>query len=88
GKCFLCEELSAELGRFKARDISAMGLLIGASAYDTGEGLALNLENEIFKDALEVKTKMQGSRRFMWGYLEELKWRDDKEKAHFCIEFF
>ncbi len=58
---FLCEDLSAELGRFKARDISAMGLLIGAKAYETGEGLALNLENEILKIlwSLRLKCKVQ-----------------------------
>ncbi|HEH5496439.1 TPA: tRNA pseudouridine(13) synthase TruD [Campylobacter coli] len=88
GKCFLCEDLSAELERFKARDISAMGLLIGAKAYEASQGLALNLENEIFKDALEFKAKMQGSRRFMWSYLEDVKWRYDEQKAHFCMEFF
>ncbi len=88
GKCFLCENLTEELKRFKARDISAMGLLIGAKAYELRQGLALNLENEIFKDVLEFKSKMQGSRRFMWVYLQDLKWHYDEKKAHFFIEFF
>ncbi|RQD66596.1 tRNA pseudouridine(13) synthase TruD [Campylobacter hepaticus] len=88
GKCFLCEDLDAELERFNARDISAMGLLMGAKAYEIQKGLALNLENEIFKDILEFKSQMQGSRRFMWGYLKDLKWRYDQQKAHFCMEFF
>lgn len=88
GKCFLCEDLGVELKRFKARDISVMGLLIGAKAYEAGQGLALNLENEIFKQALEFKSYIQGSRRFMWGYLEELKWHYNEQKAHFCMEFF
>ncbi|MBZ7928628.1 tRNA pseudouridine(13) synthase TruD [Campylobacter molothri] len=88
GKCFLCEDLESEIKRFKTRDITPMGLLLGAKAYEVKEGLALNLENEIFKDAYEFKTKMQGSRRFMWSYLENVKWRYDEQKAHFCIEFF
>lgn len=88
GKCFLCEDLESELLRFAKRDISPLGLLIGAKAYEVGDGLALNLENELFKHALPFREKMQGSRRFMWGYLEDLQWRYDAERAHFCFEFF
>ncbi|MBM0637479.1 tRNA pseudouridine(13) synthase TruD [Campylobacter sp. VicNov18] len=88
GKCFLCEDLQTEMKRFCARDITPMGLLIGYKAYEVAKGLALHLENEIFKDAMEFKSQMQGSRRFMWSYLEELKWRYDEKKAHFCMEFF
>lgn len=88
GKCFLCEDLQGEVRRFCERDISAMGLLVGAKAYEAGGGFALDLESEFYKEGLKFKAKMQGSRRFMWGYLEDLKWRYDEDRAHFCFEFF
>ena len=88
GKCFLCENLEKELERFMARDISAMGLLVGAKAYRCGEGFAKNLEQEIFKEGLKFEDKMQGSRRFLWGYLKDLSYNYDAQKAHFSFEFF
>lgn len=88
GKCFICEDLENEVQRFSNKDISAMGLLVGKKAFECKDGLALNLENEIFSQSFEFKDKMQGSRRFMWSYLNEVKYRYDEEKAHFCIKFF
>ncbi|EOB4631444.1 tRNA pseudouridine(13) synthase TruD [Campylobacter upsaliensis] len=88
GKCFLCENLENELVRFMARDISAMGLLMGVRAFECGEGFAKNLEQELFKEGLEFRDQMQGSRRFMWGYLKDLKYHYDAQKAHFSFEFF
>lgn len=88
GKCFICEDLSSEVERFNQKDISAMGLLIGPKAYEANEGLAKKLEEEIFSFAYEFKNKMQGSRRFMWSYLQDCKSHYDEEKAHFTLEFF
>ncbi|MBS4241675.1 tRNA pseudouridine(13) synthase TruD [Campylobacter vulpis] len=88
GKCFLCEDLKKELERFKARDLSAMGLLVGLRAFECGEGFAKKLEQEFFREGLEFKNQMQGSRRFMWGYLKDLKYHYDAQKAHFSFEFF
>ncbi|MBX1885508.1 tRNA pseudouridine(13) synthase TruD [Campylobacter peloridis] len=88
GKCFICEDLPNELERFNKKDISVMGLLVGSKAFEVGEGLAKKLENDIFSSVYEFKNKMQGSRRFMWAYLEECKYNYDEEKAHFNLEFF
>ena len=65
-----------------------MGLLVGAKAYRCGEGFAKNLEQEIFKEGLKFEDKMQGSRRFLWGYLKDLSYNYDAQKAHFSFEFF
>lgn len=88
GKCFLCENIPQEEQRFLARELSPMGLLLGKKAYKTGQGPALLMENEIFKESLEFASQMQGSRRFLWTYLENLHFHYDEEKAHFCVEFF
>ncbi|HEA6928556.1 TPA: tRNA pseudouridine(13) synthase TruD [Campylobacter lari] len=88
GKCFICEDLLSEVERFNQKDISTMGLLIGSKAYEANEGLAKKLEDEIFSFAYEFKNKMQGSRRFMWSYLQDCKSYYDEEKAHFTLEFF
>ncbi|EHO5244034.1 tRNA pseudouridine(13) synthase TruD, partial [Campylobacter lari] len=45
-------------------------------------------EDEIFSNFYEYKTKMQGSRRFLWSYMQDCKCFYDEEKAHFTLEFF
>lgn len=88
GKCFVCEDLESESMRFLKKDTSVLGLLLGAKAYKAGEGLAQNLENEIFSPFYEFESKMQGSRRFMWSHLENAKMSYDERKAWLCLEFF
>lgn len=89
GKCFLCEDIKSEIKRFMQRDISAMGLLVGAKAYESlASSFAKKLEDDIFLQSYEFKNKMQGSRRFLWSYLEDAKCFYDEEKAHFILEFF
>ena len=86
GKCFLCEDLDAEGARFDARDITICGLIAGAKAYEA-QGAARAVEDQIFAQANEYKTKMTGSRRFAWCYLEDASYKYNEEKAHFTINF-
>ena len=88
GKCFICENLETESQRFLKKDISVLGLLLGERAFKTTQGLAQNLEAEIFSPFNEFIPQMQGSRRFMWSYLEKSKMDYDEKKAHLCLEFF
>ncbi|EAL2460340.1 tRNA pseudouridine(13) synthase TruD [Campylobacter lari] len=89
GKCFLCEDLINEVERFNQKDISAMGLLLGERAYESkNDTFARKIEDEIFSNFYEYKTKMQGSRRFLWSYMQDCKCFYDEEKAHFTLEFF
>ncbi|TXE88490.1 tRNA pseudouridine(13) synthase TruD [Campylobacter volucris] len=89
GKCFICENLEDEVQRFIQKDISTMGLLIGAKAYESqNDSLALKIEDEIFSDFYKYKAKMQGSRRFLWSYMQDCRYHYDEEKAHFILEFF
>lgn len=86
GKCFNCEDLGAEVGRFEARDITSCGLIVGSRAYKS-EGLAKKIEDEIFAVASEFESKMTGSRRFAWAYLEDVSFAYNEEKAHFSLNF-
>ena len=88
GKCFICKDLSSEINRFNDRVISPLGLLLGQKAFKVEEGLAQRLENEIFVEFLPYLSKLQGARRYLWSYLEDLKFHYNEEKAHFGIEFF
>jgi len=88
GKCFVCEDLNTELLRFKAKDLVPLGLLLGKKTLDPKQGFAKTLEDCIFKDFEIFKDKMQGSRRFMWSYLQNPKLHYDEQKAHLCLEFF
>lgn len=89
GKCFLCEDLINEVERFNQKDISAMGLLLGERAYESkNDTFARKIEDEIFSNFYEYKIKMQGSRRFLWSYMQDCKCFYDEEKAHFTLEFF
>ena len=87
GKCFLCENLQSELERFKQRQITSMGLILGKKAFQS-DGFARDLEEDVFKEFSDFVPQMQGSRRFAWSFLQDLKFSYDEQKAHFCMEFF
>ncbi len=86
GKCFLCEDLDNELERFLKRDLTSCGLLIGSKAYKS-VGLANEIENEIYKQAFEFESKMNGGRRFSWSYVENLSYKYNEETAQYSISF-
>ena len=88
GKCFVCEDLQSECERFLQKDVVPLGLILGKKAYECQNGLALRLENEIFGEFIGFLPQLQGSRRYLWSFLENAKCRYDEEKAHFCVEFF
>lgn len=89
GKVFLCEDLEAESSRFIKKELSPSGLLLGAKAYECEElSFAKTLENEIFKDFYLYKERLNGSRRYLWSFVEQGKCEYDEEKAHFKLEFF
>lgn len=87
GKCFLCDDLNTEVDRFTKRDITSMGLLAGAKAY-RASGIAKEIEDVIFTQINEYESKLNGSRRFAWAYLDELDYKYNEEKAHFSMSFF
>lgn len=87
GKCFICEDLNKEQERFFKRDISALGLLVGKKVFES-LNFVKELESEAFKELLEFKEQMQGTRRFMWSYMENAKFHYNEEKAHVVLEFF
>lgn len=88
GKCFICEDLTSEYERFLQKDVVPLGLILGKKAFSCENGFALRLENEIFSEFMLFAEKLQGSRRYLWSFLQNAKCRYDEEKAHFCVEFF
>lgn len=97
GKCFVCEDLSSENERFLKREISPLGLLLGKKAFglkmlENDENLTPNfaskIENEIFKNFYKFAPLLNGTRRYLWGFLEDAKFRYDEQNAHFILEFF
>jgi tRNA pseudouridine13 synthase len=86
GKAFLCDDLSAEVTRFCAKDITIAGFLAGNRTIRS-EGLAGKIENEIFNEAESFLDKMNGSYRFAWSFIEEFEYRYKAEEAWFEMNF-
>ena len=86
GKCFLCENLGDEQVRFAKRDIVPTGIIAGAKTLFC-DGICGQIEREFLPDD-EILAKMNGSRRFAWCYLENLKFNYDEENAHFMMSFY
>ncbi|KAA6227156.1 MULTISPECIES: tRNA pseudouridine(13) synthase TruD [unclassified Campylobacter] len=88
GKCFICENLNEEVQRFINKQISPTGALFGEKMFECENGFAKDIEEEIFNPYLQFKSQMQGSRRYLWSFMQNTKFTYDEEKAHFCMEFF
>lgn len=86
GKLFLCVDLKSEVEKFVARDRTSCGLIVGNRAFQSS-GFARELEDEIYKQSYPYLSKMTGSRRFAWSYLENLDYHYTPEKAHFQMSF-
>lgn len=87
GRNFFCEDVERESARFFTRDINITGLLLGKNAMKNKD-FALVLEDEIFTPYYVFNPSLNGSRRFLWSYLEEANLSYDEEKAQLCLEFF
>ncbi|MFV0482144.1 MAG: tRNA pseudouridine(13) synthase TruD [Campylobacteraceae bacterium] len=86
GKAFICEDLSAENERFLKKDITITGFLVGGRAMQS-EGIAKNIEDEFFAEALPFMDKLDGARRFAWNFVEDFEYRYKEEDAHFELNF-
>lgn len=89
GKCFICKDLSTEITRFETRALTSALPLFGQKLFECEQNsLERAFEDEVFKPFLEFKPQFNGSRRFAWSFLEDVKFHYDAQKAHFCLEFF
>jgi tRNA pseudouridine13 synthase len=86
GKAFLCSNLSAETARFCAKEISVAGFLAGSRALRS-EGMAAEIEREIFSEAEVFLDKMDGSHRFAWSFAEDFEYVYKEENAWFEMNF-
>lgn len=87
GKLFLCENIFDEVERFTQRNITSYGLLNGEKAF-MSEKIAKKFEDEIYEPSYQFNRLMNGSRRFAWSYLEDLKFNYNADTAQFSISFF
>lgn len=86
GKAFVCQDIDAEVERFIKRDITVTGWLVGENSMRS-EGVAMDFDNEVFKEAEHFLNKINGARRFGWTYLEDFEFKYKKEEAHFEMSF-
>ncbi|WP_326833132.1 tRNA pseudouridine(13) synthase TruD [Campylobacter portucalensis] len=86
GKLFLCENLEDEINRFKNRDTTVCGLLVGKKSFRS-INLAKNLEDEIYKNAYEYENLMSGGRRFAWSYLKNANLKYNPQTAQVNLSF-
>jgi tRNA pseudouridine13 synthase len=86
GKAFLCNDLNAEAIRFRAKDITVAGFLVGNRTIRS-EGLAGEIESEIFNEAESFLDKMNGSYRFAWNFIEDIEYKYKAEEAWFEMSF-
>ncbi|MBZ7995309.1 tRNA pseudouridine(13) synthase TruD [Campylobacter canadensis] len=85
GKLFN-ENLQNAKERFLKQDISPSALILGANPR-FNSGYLFELEQEIFKDYIELLQNQNGSRRYLWSFLQNASFKYNEELAHFCIEF-
>jgi tRNA pseudouridine13 synthase len=81
GKIFHIEELQIEADKFNLRDRVPTGLLPGKKAK-----MALDMALKYEKDN-DVKTTLDGTRRFAWIFLDDISSKYNEEKNHFELEF-
>ena len=86
GKAFVGESIEAELPRFQARDITITGWLVGGknirAEYEAGE-----IESKMFQESEPFLSKMNGSRRFAWSFVDEVEYVYKEEEAWFEMHF-
>lgn len=86
GRIFLCEDIKKESERFYKREIVPTGLLIGKKT-PLAEGLASNFEKDITKECEDFCNKLNGTRRFAWIFVEDLKMDYIEDKGWLELNF-
>jgi tRNA pseudouridine13 synthase len=86
GKAFLCEDLDAESARIADKNIIITGFLAGERAM-RAQGLAGEIESEVFAEAASFLDKMNGSRRYAWNFAEDFEYKYKEEEAWFEMSF-
>lgn len=87
GKFFVCENLQSEIERFLKQDITVSGVIYGNKNIASCD-IARHIENEIFDKFANLQSKMNGSRRFAWTFLDDVKFSYDENNAWFNLNFY
>ena len=86
GKAFICEDLESELKRFENEEITITGWLAGSRSMRCEE-FAKKLEDEIYNEAKEYLSQMNGARRFAWAFLRDVEFEHKEEQGWFEMHF-
>jgi tRNA pseudouridine13 synthase len=86
GKAFLCEDLDAESVRITDKNIAITGFLAGENAI-RAQGLAGEIESEVFAQTESFLSQMNGSRRYAWNFAEDFEYKYKEEEAWFEMSF-
>jgi len=82
GKVFEVDDLVAEGERFYQRDISPTGLLAGKRVSKAQNSAG------VIESIYDKELKENGSRRYAWIFVEDIKSNYIEEKAHYELSFF
>lgn len=86
GKAFVCEDLDEELKRFEEEDITATGWLFGGKSMRS-EGIAKEIEDEVYLEAEPYLEQLNGARRFAWAFLKDVEFEHKEEQGWFEMHF-
>lgn len=81
GKLFEVEDIAKESARFSTRDISPTGLLSGKRATHAASSAF------VFEEPFVEPIDADGSRRYAWIWVEDIKKKYIAEKAHYELSF-
>jgi tRNA pseudouridine13 synthase len=81
GRVFIAEDLESEANRFDTKDISVSGLLAGKKATLATQSAKL------IEDSFNEDVALNGTRRYAWIFVEDIKSKYVEEKAHFELSF-
>jgi tRNA pseudouridine13 synthase len=86
GKAFVCEDLETEIERFNKHETTLTGWLPGNRSMRC-EGFAKTIEDEIYAESLNYLSKMDGSRRLAWIFLEDVEYNYKEDENWFEMHF-
>jgi len=82
GKLFYCEACEKEAERFARKDRAPTGLIPGKKVKRAQEAA------RAIEARFDADIALQGSRRYMWVWPEDIRHRYIEEKAHYELSFF
>ncbi len=87
GKVFISNNIIEESERFYRKEITLTGFLFGKRAIKS-DGIARELEKDIFDEVKPFEERVNGNRRFAWIFPKEIKSNYREKEAWFEFNFY